>query len=82
MLNLAWHKSQLKKKHRQSKHKYSFASKKGRGEVKSFICESYEKEFSRKYVLLKHQRGHCRGEEKRKKMFVQLVGKNLAKQQT
>ena len=52
------------------------ACKKGGGEVKSFICEGCQKEFTRKGVLLKHQRGRYRGEETEKKMFAQLTGKN------
>ena len=76
-------KPNLKKKtQKQSKHKCSFACKKGRKEVRCFICEGYENEFKRKDELLTHERVHCIGEEKRKKMFVQLLEKNLAKQKT
>ena len=50
--------------------------------MRCFICEGYENEFKRKDELLTHERVHCIGEEKRKKMFVQLLEKNLAKQKT
>ena len=54
-------------KQRQSKHKHSPACKKWGGEVNSFICEGCQKEFTRKDVLLKNQKGRCRGEEKRER---------------
>ena len=51
------------------------------GKEKSFISEDCQGEFTRKDVLLKHQRVLQR-RKKRLKRFVQLVGKNLAKHQT
>ena len=69
-------------KHRQSKHKHSLLCKKGGGEVKNFVCIGCLKEFTKKDVLLKRQRGWFRREEKEKENAVQVVRKNSAKQQT
>ena len=64
-------------KHKQNKHKHSLACKKGGREVKSFICEGCQKSIQGKmYCCIVEKK------KKRKKMFVQHVGKNLAKQQT
>ena len=53
-------------KHRQSRHKHSISCKEN-GKVKNFVCTVCSQEFTRKDVLIKHQRGRCKRKEDRKK---------------